>query len=131
MPELRQNPITKQWVIIAPERARRPHEFVQKKTDAPPVPSYVEKCPFCPGNEHLAPPESFRIGQDGKWQVRVIPNKFAALSSEDEVSRATQGLKRTVSGVGVHEVVIETPDHAATTALLAEEDVAQILESYK
>ena len=131
MPELRQNPITKQWVIIATERARRPHEFVQKKTDAPPVPSYVEKCPFCPGNEHLAPPESFRIGQDGKWQVRVIPNKFAALSSEGEVSRATQGLKRTVSGVGAHEVVIETPDHAATTALLGEEDVAQILQTYK
>ena len=131
MPELRQNPITKQWVIIATERARRPHEFIQKKPDAAPVPSYSEKCPFCPGNEHLAPPESFRLGRHDHWQVRVIPNKFAALSSEGEVSRATQGLKRTVSGVGVHEVVIETPDHSATTALLADEDVAKILECYK
>jgi len=131
MPELRQNPITKQWVIIATERARRPHEFIQKKTDAAPLASYVEKCPFCPGNEHMAPPESFRIGQDGRWQVRVVPNKFAALASDGEVSRTTQGLKRTVSGVGVHEVVVETPDHSLTTALLAEEEVRQILECYK
>lgn len=130
MPELRQNPITKQWVIIATERARRPHEFVQKK-EASPLPSYSEKCPFCPGNEHMAPPESLRIGRDGKWQVRVVPNKFAALAREGEVLRKTVGLQRTVSGVGVHEVVVETPDHSATTALLSEEEVELILQSYK
>ena len=131
MPELRQNPITKQWVIIATERARRPHEFVQKKEGAQPLPSYSERCPICPGNEHLAPPESLHIARDGKWQVRVVPNKFAALSSEGEVFRKTEGLKRTVGGVGVHEVIVETPDHSATTALLPEEEVAIILDCYK
>lgn len=131
MPELRQNPITKQWVIIATERARRPHEFIQKRENADPLPSYSEKCPFCPGNEHLAPPESLRIAREEKWQVRVIPNKFAALSSEGEVFRKTEGLKRTVAGVGVHEVVIETPNHSATTALLPAEEVETILDCYK
>ena len=131
MPELRQNPITKQWVIIATERARRPHEFIQKHDEAKPLPSYVEKCPFCPGNEHLTPPESLRIARDGKWQVRVTPNKFAALSSEGVSFRKLEGLKRTVGGVGFHEVVIETPDHSATTALLSEEEVELIIRCYK
>jgi len=131
MPELRQNPITKQWVIIATERARRPHEFIQKRQNADPPPAYSAKCPFCPGNEHLAPPESLRIARDATWQVRVVPNKFAALSSEGEVYRKTDGLKRTVGGIGVHEVVVETPDHSATTALLREDEVETILQCYK
>ena len=131
MPELRQNPITKQWVIIATERARRPHEFVQKRGDAPPLPSYSEKCPFCPGNEHLAPPESLRITRDGNWQVRVVPNKFAALSSEGKFFRKAEGLKRTVAGIGFHEVVVETPNHSATTALLTKEEVELIIRCYK
>ena len=130
MPELRQNPITKKWVIIATERARRPDQFIQKAEKQKPLP-FVANCPFCPGNEQMTPPESARIARDGKWQVRVTPNKFAALSSQGELVRNLDGLKRTVSGVGVHEVVVETPDHSKTTALLPQEDVDLIIRCYK
>ena len=52
MPELRQNRFTKEWVIIATERAKRPEELrVQKEVKQ--VPRYVDKCPFCPGNEKI------------------------------------------------------------------------------
>ena len=38
MPEFRQNMITKDWVIIATERARRPEDFRREKDSAvPPV----------------------------------------------------------------------------------------------
>ena len=37
MPEIRSNPVTGDWVIIATERARRPEEFTQKK-QKPPLP---------------------------------------------------------------------------------------------
>ncbi|MBI4460665.1 MAG: galactose-1-phosphate uridylyltransferase [Acidobacteria bacterium] len=130
MPELRQNPFTKQWVIIATERARRPHEFVQKAEKQTP-PAFVANCPFCPGNEHMTPPESSRMTRDEKWQVRVAPNKFPALSSQGELVRSLDGLRRTVTGVGVHEVVVETPDHSKTTALLPQEDVELIIRCYK
>ena len=79
----------------------------------------------------MTPPESARIVRDGKWQVRVTPNKFAALSSQGELVRSLDGLKRTVSGVGIHEVVVETPDHSKTTALLPQEDVELIIRCYK
>jgi len=32
MPQLRQDPTTKEWVIIAAERSKRPHDFVKTKT---------------------------------------------------------------------------------------------------
>ena len=131
MPELRQNPITKQWVIIATERARRPHELAKDLKLSKQLPSFSERCPFCPGNEHLTPPESLRMDRDGRWQVRVTPNKFSALSREGELGRKFNGLKCVVNGVGIHDVVIETPDHSKTTALLPEDDVALILSAYK
>ncbi|MBI2818984.1 MAG: galactose-1-phosphate uridylyltransferase [Acidobacteria bacterium] len=131
MPELRQNPITKQWVIVATERAKRPHELARKLEDVKPIPSYVEQCPFCPGNERLTPPESMQLMQDGKWQVRVVPNRFAALARDGDLTRSLAGLKVVVNGVGHHEVIIETPDHSKTTALLSVSEVEMILDSYK
>jgi UDPglucose--hexose-1-phosphate uridylyltransferase len=130
MSELRQNPVNKEWVIIATERARRPHELARKFDDRKPLPAYSETCPFCPGNESMAPPLTMQIVREGSWQVRVVPNKFAALSSEGEVHRRSEGLKRSVSGVGIHEVIVETPDHSKTTALLNDDDAELILQCY-
>ena len=130
MPELRQNPLNKEWVIIATERAKRPHELARNRNECPPRPSYTANCPFCPGNEHMAPAFSTQIVREGKWQVRVVPNKFAALSSEGDVTRRSDGLKRYVSGVGIHEVIIETPDHSQTTALLNDDDAELIVQCY-
>jgi UDPglucose--hexose-1-phosphate uridylyltransferase len=132
MPELRQNPITKQWVIIATERAKRPQDFVRKVAETKPVPSYVEQCPFCPGNERLTPPELLRIGDAlGKWQVRVVPNRFSALSSEGDRVRKHEGLHNTVNGVGIHNVIIETPDHSKSIATLSPAEVELIVRCYR
>jgi UDPglucose--hexose-1-phosphate uridylyltransferase len=131
MPELRQNPFTKQWVIISTERAKRPHELIKKTDDVKLLPTFSEHCPFCPGNEHLTPPEIMRIPLEGPWQVRVVPNRFAALSRDGVVTRKLDGLKCTVNGVGVHEVIVETTDHSKTTALLTDSEIEPILECYK
>ncbi len=131
MPELRQNRFTKEWVIVATERARRPEELTVKR--APRVlPHHVDTCPFCMGNEHLTPPEIMRIAaSEGGWQVRVVPNKFAALSREADMHRTIERSRRTINGFGVHDVIIETPDHAQSTALMSDAQVAQIIGCYR
>ncbi|MGB9285176.1 MAG: galactose-1-phosphate uridylyltransferase [Candidatus Sulfotelmatobacter sp.] len=128
MPELRQNFFTKEWVIIATERAKRPeglatHRILQN------APAYLETCPFCPGNENKTPPEVVRFPKDpGKpWAVRAIPNKFAALSSEVQPTRNLQHLRRRIDGFGFHEVIIDSPDHSRCMALLPDAHVAKIL----
>src|SRR6202140_4619482 len=132
MPELRQNFFTKEWVIIATERAKRPEELA---THRPPqtVPSFVESCPFCPGNESKTPPEVMRYpaNKSEPWAVRVIPNKFAALSSEGKPTRSLQHLRRRIEGFGFHEVIIVSPDHSRYMGLLSDEHVASILRVYK
>jgi len=128
MPELRQNFFTKEWVIIATERAKRPEELATHRP-VQEVPSFVETCPFCPGNESKTPPEVLRTGEP--WEVRVIPNKFAALSSEVQPTRGLQHLRRRIQGFGFHEVIIDSPDHSRCMALLSDEHVAKVLNTYK
>jgi UDPglucose--hexose-1-phosphate uridylyltransferase len=130
MSELRLNLITREWVIISTERARSPEDFRQKR-DKKMFPEFVDTCPFCPGNEHKTPPEIMRIPYNNKWLVRVIPNKFAALSREGEKLRKNEGLKHFVTGVGRHEVIIETPVHNMLTALLPVGDISNVLRIYK
>ena len=59
MPELRQNFFTKEWVIIATERAKRPEDLATHRA-VQPVPAFVETCVFCPGNESKTPPGAWR-----------------------------------------------------------------------
>jgi UDPglucose--hexose-1-phosphate uridylyltransferase len=132
MPELRQNFFTKEWVIIATERAKRPEELATHRP-VQTVPSFVETCPFCPGNESKTPAEVMRLpaSPSEPWAVRVIPNKFAALSSEVQPTRNLRHLRRRVEGFGFHEVIIDGPDHSACMATLPDAHVASILGAYK
>ncbi len=45
-------------------------------------------------------------------RVRVVPNKFPALRIEGELEPSGEGLYDRINGVGAHEVIIESPDHA-------------------
>ena len=132
MSELRQNFATKEWVVIATERARRPEEMARHR-ERKPVSSFVANCPFCPGNEKLTPPEVLRVpaAMDVPWHARVIPNKFAALSREASPTRTVHRLRRSVNGFGVHDVIVETPDHSQVLALMPDSYVAEILHIYK
>lgn len=136
MPELRQDPATKQWVIIATERARRPHDFI--KTGAPvSLPDHQPDCPFCPGNERMTPPETMAYRSGGPanspgWWVRVIPNKFSALVPEGSLSRQeAEGFFRKMDGVGQHEVVVESPQHDLCLALMEEKQVEEVVLAYR
>lgn len=130
IPELRQEPCTKRWVIISPTRARRPHEFSEeeKKVEIPPR---DDRCPFCPGNEAQTPPEVFSIRGEETWLVRVVPNKFPALSSDITHIKA-KGIDPFVwlPGGGKHEVVIESPLHNQTWGNMELEQMERIMSCF-
>lgn len=131
MPEIRLNVVTREWVIIATERAKRPSDF-RNNRERKHLPHHLPTCPFCPGNEHKTPPELGRVPDGENWKIRVVANKFAALSPEGTKSRREDGgLSRTVSGVGLHEVIIETPAHNVTTGLLDPGQLEDLLRTYK
>ncbi len=128
MSELRQDPTTLEWVIVATERARRPHEF-RAGQQAPDLPIYDPDCPFCPGNERLTPPEVYSLSIESGWQVRVVPNKFAALTPSGTTRRGEHASFRHMDGYGRHEVVIETPRHDGSLALAPPGQVEAVLRA--
>jgi len=130
MPELRQNMVTKEWVIVASERAKRPEQFKRQKEESEPLPEYDPKCPFCPGGEDKTPPETHRIEKDGSWLVRSFPNKFAALVPEGDTDNKFEGVRRHMSGVGFHEVIAETPLHNQHMADMSAEHLSEVLKMY-
>ena len=133
MPELRKDPITGRWVIIATERAKRPSDFVRDKVEI----RGAGFCPFCYGNESKTPPEIVAYRGDGStrnspgWSLRVVPNKFPALGIEGSLNRQGEGLYDKMSGIGAHEVVIETPDHQKTLAMLSPRQIEDVLWAYR
>lgn len=131
MPELRHDPVQKRWVIIATERARRPHDFEIARNGESSGP-----CPFCADTESATPPEiaAFRdaSSQNGPgWNVRVVPNKFPALRVEGELERAAVGQYDRMNGIGAHEVIIETPEHDKDISDLPVEQIAAVLRMYR
>ena len=130
--ELRQDPTTRNWIVIAPRRSRRPNDFDQFPRPTHPT-AVVAACPFCPGREAEPPPEIFRLADpDGNWRVRVVPNKFAMLSGNGSARRrvSPEGFV-TMPGIGHHEVIIETPDHSADLAHGGDAPVRDVLEVYR
>src|SRR5574342_439072 len=133
MPELRKDPIIGRWVIIATERAKRPNDYARE----PVVIQGGDFCPFCYGNESKTPPEIIAYRSNGSppntpgWSLRVVPNKFPALGIEGELERSGEGLFDKVSGIGAHEVIIESPDHDTSLSWLAEKRVEDVLWAYR
>jgi UDPglucose--hexose-1-phosphate uridylyltransferase len=132
MPELRKDPIIGRWVIISTERGRRPSEFFPEEPKAS-----SGFCPLCEGNEDKTPPEVFSVRGNSSppnspgWTLRVVPNKFPALRVEGDLNRQGEGLYDKMSGVGAHEVVIETPNHNETLSTLPIDRVITILTAYR
>jgi UDPglucose--hexose-1-phosphate uridylyltransferase len=133
MPELRKDPIVGRWVIIAHERAKRPHDFKGE------MQKHVEGglCPFCEGNEDKTPPEIIAYRDRGTrangpgWRIRVVPNKFPALQIEGNLNKRGDGIYDKMAGVGAHEVIIESPRHEISMASLSEESIREVLWVYR
>jgi UDPglucose--hexose-1-phosphate uridylyltransferase len=131
MPELRQNIVTREWVIIAKERAKRPDEFARPKGKLVHHPAHDPSCPFCVGNEQMTIRETYRVTDGAGWRVRVVMNKFPAFSPEGDRVRRIEGIYRSMTGVGFHEVVIEHRRHDLSPALYSVDDLTTVLQTYR
>lgn len=119
MPRFVPDSKTRRWVVVAPERAFRPHE--QREVEDPKSVFkkngyfFREDCPFCLGNEHLTPPEVYRWGKsypkDPHWLVRVVPNKYPITDT--------------------HEIIIHSPDHKEDITDLSSEQVEVLFKVFR
>jgi UDPglucose--hexose-1-phosphate uridylyltransferase len=129
--ELRLDVNSKNWVVIATGRAKRPETFKSKKKR---VVSSKKDCPFCDikkqGDPILVYSRGKKQDQIKNWSTVVIPNKFPAFIRSDKLERKKEnGLFERMNAVGSHEVVV-TRDHNKSLALLPQSHVKEVIDVY-
>jgi UDPglucose--hexose-1-phosphate uridylyltransferase len=130
MSELRQDRTTGAWVIIAPQRGRRP-QTRERGERAQQRPRFDPACPFCPGNEAQLPGIVAETpAQDAPgWRLRVVPNKFPAVQLQPPPVGGGDHQAR--PGHGVHEVIIESPWHDAEPATMSASELTTVVAIYR
>jgi len=134
--ELRLDLISKDWVIIATGRAKRPEIFKKEKRKKEEVPEKL--CPFCRIKNQEKPLLIYSSGEKLKskeipkdWTTIVFPNKYPALLPHPDLDEKIEGkLYKTINAVGFCELVV-TRDHKKSLALLPQSHVKEVFESYQ
>jgi len=126
MSELRYNPVSDEWVVVATTRARRPDGFARRER------SHPLECPFCLGREHLTPPTVYYAGDDGEanWKVRVFENKYPAFQLDGSPCVRCEEIYRVFRGSGRHEVLVLSPDHDAHAGVLPVSQMQRVARAY-
>lgn len=125
MPQLRKNIITGDWVVIAPERSKRPNEFLQKirnhsdrretKNGAYQIKNNNKSCVFCLNSDNY---RHQRIKEFDTEHVYVIPNKYPAFVEDPSrceplVYAVENDFFVAKPSLGGHDVVV-VKDHSLT-----------------
>jgi UDPglucose--hexose-1-phosphate uridylyltransferase len=137
--ELRFDLASRDWVVIATGRAKRPEVFKREKGKQARVGK--KGCPFCDISTQKTPALVFVNGKRVKmetndriprnWTTAIIPNKYPAFLPDSVLNKRTEGkLYQAMEAVGFHEVVI-TRDHDKSLALLKEKEVEEVINAYR
>lgn len=129
MSQFRQNPISKNWVLIAPKRSQRPEDF-RTYSVMYGLPELDPTCVFCPGNEHVNPDlcnDVCRLPNSNQWEIRVIPNKYRAVEHIPHYRH--REFYHMQAGYGDHEVIV-TRKHNEPVAMQSAQLVEQSLKMF-
>lgn len=138
MSELRQDLATRHWVIIAPDRLKGESFQTCLNPLLDTWPEYEENCPFCPGNhERYQNIELDRIPADDEygWKALCIENKFKIMSGQPGCPVAPteferDGIYYKFAGHGHHDLIIESPVHNKSYAVMTHEEAVPAVELY-
>lgn len=134
--EIRQDPVSHDWVIIATGRSRRPEDFKYKskrtEEDNP------QKCVFCKKDAFEDPAKSgnvvvatvFSKNNQEEWQIKVIENKYPLLKGDKCGLVINHGPYEVQPGAGHHEVVI-TRDHFRSLGQMSQEEIEKVVAIYQ
>ena len=126
--QLRQDIVSGDWIVVAPKRAKRPHQLLEKKKR---IKAPVKNCPFeNPQKSGNAEP-ILTYPNRNNWRVQIIPNKYPALIHKNACSKFfKKGPYSVMDGVGHHDIVISR-DHYKNFAHLGKKDADLVFKSFQ
>ncbi len=118
-PHRRFNPLTGEWVLVSPQRTKRPWQGQVENPFTEERPQHDPECYLCPGNERAG-----GLANPNYTSTLVFQNDFSALLPDAPAGRTDDHeLLISESEAGLCRVICFSPRHDLT---LAEMDVASI-----
>ncbi len=125
-PHRRFNPLTGQWVLVSPHRAKRPWSGADESLVLDELPSYDEKCFLCPTNERI----SGDVNPDYQ-NTYVFNNDFAALMVDSpDAPESDNPLFKTQGVRGLSRVICFSPDHSKTLPELSVNKIRRVVDTW-
>jgi len=125
-PHRRYNPLTSEWVLVSPQRTRRPWQGRVETSDQATRPAYDPDCYMCPGNKRA----NGTFNPD-YTQVHVFENDFPALLPETPVAGQNESPLFQVNSVqGVSRVICFSPRHDLTLAEMTVDDIRSVVDTW-
>ncbi len=125
-PHRRYNPLTREWVLVSPQRTQRPWQGQVEPVAAAPAISYDPNCYLCPGND--------RVGgacNPNYTSTFVFENDFAALRLDTPESAIDDGgLLVARSERGSCRVVCFSPDHGLTLSRMTVPAIRAVVDTW-
>ncbi|WP_443091305.1 galactose-1-phosphate uridylyltransferase [Basfia succiniciproducens] len=126
-PHRRYNPLTDQWVLVSPHRAKRPWQGQQEKVAEEEKPSHDPNCYLCPRNARI----TGELNPDYK-KPYVFRNDFSALLPETPAPEQTADpLFQSSRAQGESRVICFSPDHSKTLPLLTVEEITEVVKVWR
>ncbi len=124
LPHRRLNRLTGEWVLVSPQRMKRPWQGERKAAAETDRPSHDPTCYLCPGNERMG--GTHNPAYSG---THAFPNDFPALLAE-EAGERTGSLLRQEPASGEARVICYSPDHSSTLARMDDAERHEVIESW-
>ncbi len=130
-PHRRMNPLTGEWVLVSPHRAKRPWLGQVEKMPSSGIPAYDPTCYLCPGNERA---EGMR--NPPYASTFVFDNDFPALLRPEQVDLVPLDLSlpnelfRVRADYGVCRVGCFSPRHDLTLPELSQQQVEAVVRMW-
>ena len=138
IPHRRFNPLTQEWVLVSPHRAKRPWLGQVEKTPPENLPQYDPGCYLCPGNGRAAgvtnPEYQGTFVFDNDFPALLLPEGVTEVDAHavnsSQGTPGVDGLFHTDAVSGVCRVVCFSPRHDLTLPELSQTEVEAVLRTW-